>query len=137
MTRADNSHHLAAASARRSTEARRRAQDALLALQSSARSTTVSGLATAAGVSRSWLYTQPDLIAGLRQLTNQARTPRSTPATERSLQVRLAAALASNQRLQHRITALTEQTNQQRRQLERTYAELRRLQSAQQHPDET
>lgn len=33
------------------------------------------------------------------------------PATERSLQVRLAAALARNQRLQQRVDALTEQNN--------------------------
>ncbi|WP_424923930.1 DUF6262 family protein [Actinophytocola oryzae] len=130
MTPADNSHHLVAAAARRSAEARRRAEGALLALRSSGQPASVVTLAMDAGVSRSWLYTQPDLIAGLRQLAGQAPTPRATPASERSLRVRLAAAQARNERLQRRIEALTEQNNQQRQQLEHTYAELRRLRVA-------
>jgi hypothetical protein len=126
MTPADNSHHLAAATARRSEEARRRAENALLALRSSGQPATVSKLAKDAGVARSWLYTQPDLIAALRQLGGQP-PPRSAPATERSLRVRLAAAQVRNERLQQRVNALTEQNNRQRQQLEHTYAELRRL----------
>jgi hypothetical protein len=128
MTPADNSHHLATASARRSAETRRRAENALLALRSSGQSVSVSKLAKDAGVSRSWLYTQPDLIAGLRRVARQAPTPRSAPATHQSLQVRLAAVLARNERLQQRVNTLTEQSNQQRQQLERAYAEIRRLQ---------
>jgi hypothetical protein len=131
MTPADNSHHLAAATARRSAEARRRAENALLALRSSGQPASVSQLAKDAGVARSWLYTQPDLIAGLRQLAGHAPTPRSVPAGEQSLRVRLAAAQTRNERLQRRINALTEQNNQQRQQLERAYAELRRLQVSQ------
>ncbi|MBT2233470.1 DUF6262 family protein [Nonomuraea sp. NEAU-A123] len=131
MTPADNSHHLAAAAARRSAEARCRAENALLALRGSGQSISVSQLAINAGVSRSWLYTQPDLIAGLRQLNGQAPTRRSVPASERSLQVRLTAAQARNERLQQRVNALAEQNNQQRQQLEHAYAELRRLQVAQ------
>lgn len=132
MTPADNSHHLAAATARRSADARRRAENALLALRSSGQPASVSQLAKNADVSRAWLYTQPDLIAGLRQLAGQAPTPRSAPASERSLHVRLAAAQARNERLQQRVDALTEQNNQQRQQLERAYAEIRRIQA--QHP---
>jgi uncharacterized protein YlxW (UPF0749 family) len=128
MTPADNSHHLAAATTRRSAEARRRAENALLALRSSGQSVSVSKLAKDAGVARSWLYTQPDLIAGLRQLARQTQAPRSAPASDRSLHVRLAAAQARNQRLQQRVNALTEQNNQQCQQLECAYAELRRLQ---------
>jgi hypothetical protein len=130
MTPADNSHHLATATARRSAEARRRAENALLALHSSGQSASVSKLAKDAGVARSWLYTQPDLIAGLRQLAGQAPRSRSEPASERSLRVRLAAAQTRNKRLQQRINALTENNNQQRQQLERAYAELRRIHAA-------
>jgi hypothetical protein len=130
MTPADNSHHLAAATARRSAEARRRAENVLLALRSSGQPASVSRLATDAGVSRSWLYTQPDLIAGLRQLAGQAPTPRSAPASDRSLRVRLAAAQTRNERLQQRVNALTEQNSAQRQRLERAYAELRRLRIA-------
>lgn len=130
MTPANNTHHLAAAAARRTAVARQRAENALLALRSSGQPVNVAKLARDAHVSRSWLYTQPDLMAALRQLSGQAPTPRSAPATERSLQVRLAAALARNQRLQQRVDALTEQNNQQRQQLERAYAEIRRLQAS-------
>lgn len=90
----------------------------------------VTKMAKNAGVSRVWLYTQPDLIAGLRQLAGQAPTPRSAPASEQSLRVRLVAAQARNERLQERVNLLAEQNNQQRQQLERAYAELRRLQVA-------
>ena len=128
MTPADNSHHLAAVTARRSAEARRRAENALLVLRSSGQPASVSQLAKDAGVARSWLYTQPDLIAALRQLAGQVPTPRSAPASDRSLRVRLAAAQARNERLQQRVNILAEQNIQQRQQLERTYAELRRLQ---------
>jgi hypothetical protein len=128
MTPADNSHHLAAATARRSAEARRRAENALLALRNSGQPASVSQLAKDAGVARSWLYTQPDLIAGLRQLAGQSPTSRSAPASERSLRVRLAAAHTRNERLQQRVNALTQLSNQQRQQLECAYAELRRLQ---------
>lgn len=100
------------------------------AVQNSGQLVTVARLARHANVSRSWLYTQPDLIAAARQLMGgQAQTRRSTPATERSLQIRLATALARNQRLQQRIDTLTEQNNRQRQQLERAYAEIRRLQA--------
>jgi hypothetical protein len=90
MTPADNSHHLAAAATRRSAEARRRAENALLALRSSGQSVSVSKLAKDAGVAQSWLYTQPDLIAGLRQLARQTQAPRSArpaidPCTSASL----------------------------------------------------
>lgn len=83
MTPADNSHHLAAATARRSAEARRRSENALLALRGSGQPASVSQLVKDAGVARSWLYTQPDLIAGIRQLAGEAPTPRSAPASER------------------------------------------------------
>lgn len=128
MTPANNIHHLAAAAARRTAVTRQRAENALLALRTFSQPVTVAKLAKDAGISRSWLYTQSDLIAAVRQLDGQARAPRSTPATERSLQVRLAAALARNQRIQQRLDTLTEQNKQQRQQLESAYAEIRRLQ---------
>jgi hypothetical protein len=127
MTPASNAHHLAAAAARRTALARQRAENALLALRTAGQPITVAKLAKDAGVSRSWLYTQPDVIAAVRQMARQTPTPRSVPATERSLQIRLAAALARNQHLQQRVDALAEQNNQQRQQLERAYTEIRRL----------
>lgn len=92
---------------------------------------TVAALATEAQVSCSWLYTQPDLLAGFRDLAGRrAPAPRSAAATERSLKVRLAAALSASERLRIRVKALTEQNAEQQQQLEQVYAELRRLQTA-------
>ncbi|QFZ18512.1 DUF6262 family protein [Saccharothrix syringae] len=130
MTRADNTHHLAAATAKRSADARQRAEKALLELRISGRPVTVAALATAAEVSRSWLYTQPDLLSGLRELTGRRPpAPRSAATTERSLKVRLAASLSANEKLRARVQVLTEQNAAQQRQLEQVYAELRRLQT--------
>lgn len=131
MPPADNSHHVVAAAAARSQQARRRAEDALLALRAAGGPATVAKLARDAKVSRSWLYTQPDLIAALQQVSGRGPAARPTPASEKSMQVRLAAALARNERLQKRIETLTEQNKQQRQQLEHAYAELRRLQTTQ------
>jgi hypothetical protein len=60
--RADNTNHLAAATQQRSEQARIRAEGALTQLIAARQPITVAGLARVAGVSRSWLYTQPDLL---------------------------------------------------------------------------
>jgi hypothetical protein len=60
--RTDNAHHLLAAARQRSDQARQRAEAALKQLDQTTQPLTVSGLARSAGVSRSWLYTQPDLL---------------------------------------------------------------------------
>ncbi|WP_168699660.1 transposase [Gordonia paraffinivorans] len=60
---ADNSAHLRAAARRRHDATRKRALDALNTRPSP---TTMAGLARAAGVARSWIYTQPDILARIR-----------------------------------------------------------------------
>jgi hypothetical protein len=60
--RADNTKHLLAAAQQRSDDARHRAEHALEQLIANRQPLTVAGLARAARVSRSWLYTQPDLL---------------------------------------------------------------------------
>jgi hypothetical protein len=67
---------------------------------------TFAGVGRAAGVSRSWLYTQPDIssqIRRLRQETNGAGSAGAVPvgqrATDASLRARLAAALDRNKQL--------------------------------------
>jgi hypothetical protein len=67
---------------------------------------TFAGVAQAAGVSRSWLYTQPDIsgqIRRLRQETNGASSAGAIPAgqraTDASLRARLTAALDRNKQL--------------------------------------
>jgi hypothetical protein len=64
---------------------------------------TFAGVAQAAGISRSWLYTQPDIssqIRGLREKTDGVGTiPAGQRATDASLRARLTAALDRNRQL--------------------------------------
>ena len=67
---------------------------------------TFAGVAQTAGISRSWLYTQPDIsdqIRRLRQSTGVASSAGAIPAgqraTEASLRTRLTAALDRNKQL--------------------------------------
>ena len=63
---------------------------------------TFAGVAQAAGISRSWLYTQPDIssqIRRLRESTDAAGVPAGQRATGASLRARLAAALDRNRQL--------------------------------------
>ena len=67
---------------------------------------TFAGVAKTAGVSRSWLYTQPDIssqIRRLRQNTSSAGSAGAIPAgqrtTDASLRARLATALDRNKQL--------------------------------------
>jgi hypothetical protein len=97
---------LAAAAAHRHELTRSRAIQALRELDRAGTPVTFAGVAQAAGVSRSWLYTQPDIssqIRRLRQETNAAGSAGGIPAgqrpTDASLRARLAAALDRNKQL--------------------------------------
>jgi hypothetical protein len=97
--RADNSAHIIAAARRRSDAARRRAVTALRSLDADGQLVTFSTVASAAGVSRSWLYAQDDLREQIGRLrTRQQQAPSSPPvpgrqrATPASLLRRLEAA---------------------------------------------
>ena len=79
--RRDNSHHLIAAAERRRADTLERARRALHELAEIAERRTVTQIAAHAGVSRSWLYAQPELRYQLRQLTAIAET--AEPATAR------------------------------------------------------
>ena len=94
--RADNSHHIRQAAERRHELTRSKAVAALRELEKQGGAVTFEAVA-AATVSRSWLYTQPDLravIIGLRDegRPRQPRTSRSSANTE-SLRARLQASL--------------------------------------------
>jgi hypothetical protein len=94
---------LAAAAARRHQLTRARAIQALRELDRAGSPVTFASVAGAAGISRSWLYTQPDIRDQIRQLRS-TRSPASTiPASQRatdtSLRARLTAALQRNQQL--------------------------------------
>ncbi len=73
---------------------------------------TVAGVASAAGVSRSWLYEQPDLlqaVARLRDRTGAAPIPQAQRSSDESLRRRLDAARIEIDRLQNENAALRDQ----------------------------
>ncbi|WP_405059765.1 DUF6262 family protein [Kribbella sp. NBC_01505] len=118
--RADNTKHLLVAAQQRSDDARHRAERALEQLIADQRPLTVSGLARAAGVARSWLYTQPDLLDQLqRRASNKTTLSTSTTrASDSSLQRRLELA-------HQRISQQAEQITQLRAALARAHGDLR------------
>lgn len=123
--RADNSAHLIAAARRRSDDARSRAVTALRRLDSDGQPVSFSTVASASGVSRSWLYAQDDLREQIGRLrTRQQQAPSSPPvpdrqrATPASLLRRLEAATT-------RIRVLEADNRQLRDALERALGEQR------------
>jgi hypothetical protein len=107
---------LSEAAARRHELTRSRAVQALRELDRAGTPVTFAGVAHAAGVSRSWLYTQPGIsgqIRRLRQKTNGAGSAGAIPAgqrsTDASLRARLAAALDRNKHLAEENTRLRRQ----------------------------
>jgi predicted nucleic acid-binding Zn-ribbon protein len=118
---ADNTHHLLAAARERSQKARARATEAMTRIRETGRTTTVSELARTAGVSCSWLYTQPDLL----DLLHQRKTPTRTATPGSSTQ---ASGASLHRRLQiahQRIRQLTDENTRLRERLARTHGALR------------
>lgn len=123
MPPADNTHFLIAAARTRSEQARTRAELAITAAQRSHTRPSVADIARTEKVSRSWLYTQVDLMQALRQLQAQAPAPAKPAghgASVDSLRQRLEATLARNAELRAANTELT-------RLLEVAHGEIRRL----------
>ncbi|GGZ40267.1 DUF6262 family protein [Streptomyces bluensis] len=123
MPPADNTAALAEATRRRSQRARSDAEKVISAAQRSGSRTSFAAIAKAAGVSRSWLYTQHDLVAAIRRLQDRQPTNERTgpqPASVASLQRRLEAALS-------RIKQLRAENSDLTRRLETAYGEIRRL----------
>jgi hypothetical protein len=122
--RPDPAAPLAAAAARRHELTRARAIQALRELDRAGTPVTFASVAAAAGISRSWLYTQPDIrdqIQQQRQATRPAPgppVPASQRASDASLRARLAAALDRNR-------TLAEENTRLRRQLARALGDQR------------
>lgn len=122
--RADNTIHLTTAARRRHEITRSRAIRALRELDASGGAVTFEVVAKSAGVSRSWLYTQPDIRAEIQRLRSlHHRTPaQAVPARQRttdpSLLQRLEIANARNREL-------AEDNQRLRRQLAQALGELR------------
>ena len=118
---ADNSRHLHAATKRRQDATRDRADAALQRLHTDGQPLSIAGLARAAGVTRSWIYTQPDLLTALRSTPAAHPTPTQLPrtyASEDSWKRRLELAHA-------RIRELNAEVQTLRNQLARTHGQLR------------
>ncbi|HYB19120.1 MAG TPA: DUF6262 family protein [Streptosporangiaceae bacterium] len=126
--RPDPAGPLAAAAARRHELTRAKAIRALRELDRAGTPVTFAAIAAAAGISRSWIYTQPDIrdqIQRLRTRTSRAPgapVPAAQRSTDASLRARLTAALQRNQ-------ALADENARLRRQLARALGGQRH------HPD--
>lgn len=102
MTRADNTAHLRQAVADRRDAATRRATAVIAEFARTGAHPSVAGVAHSAGVSRSWLYEQPDLLADINRLRSRTATipvPVAQRATDESTRQRLDAAHDEIQRL--------------------------------------
>jgi hypothetical protein len=122
--RADNTTHLIAAAGQRHELARSKAIRVVRELDAAGTTVTFESVARAAGVSRSWLYTQPDIRAEVLRLRGLGRRAPGTPVPARhrssdaSLMRRLEATTARNRELA--------QDNQRlRRQLAQALGQLR------------
>ena len=107
---ADNSSHLRAAARSKCEATRRRALAALAKFEADGTRVTVSVLAKAACVARSWIYTQPDLMERIAATPEHPTKPASTRTTDESWQRRL-------ERAHQRIKDLTEENKKLRTQL--------------------
>lgn len=101
----DNAAPIIAAARHRHELTRARAVQALRELDRAGEPATFTSVAAAAGISRSWLYTQPDISDQIRRLRTALPSgpaspiPASQRATGDSMRARLAAALQRNQQL--------------------------------------
>jgi hypothetical protein len=116
---------LAEAASRRHELTRSKAIQALRELDRAGTPVTFAAVGRAAGVSRSWLYTQPDISIQIRRLRKNTdcaggagAIPAAQRATDASLRSRLAAALDRNKQL-------ADENARLRRQLARALGEQR------------
>ncbi len=113
MSRADNTAHLLKAVAERRDAATRRTIAVIAEFDGTGAALTVAGVASAAGVSRSWIYEQPDLVADINRLrdrsANGAAIPTAQRASDESLRRRLDSARAEIERLRTENAALRDQ----------------------------
>jgi hypothetical protein len=120
---ADRAHHLAQHARKRHERTLQRASETLTALADSGGPVSVAALATRAEVSRSWIYTQPELrdrIEQLQQVSSLSGRGANNAhrASDESLRRRLALA-------HQRITQLRNENQQLREALARAHGQLR------------
>lgn len=121
---ADNTAHLRAAARGRAERTLSRATQAIEGLSARGEAVSIARVAAAAQVSRSWLYTQPQLLERIAALADGHSPARreAPPAPERAS----TASLRRRLELAHqRIGQLTEENRRLREELERAYGRLR------------
>lgn len=124
--RADNTIHLISAARRRSADATERVRGVLRELRRTGERVTIAGVARQAGVSRTFLHSQPELLDAIEGLRVQNDGSHPIPAQQRtseeSLRTRLEALLEANKKLRQDNTEL-------RRRLELALGDLRHVQT--------
>ncbi len=122
---ADNTAYLLAAAMRRREATAARAKQALDAMAAGTGPLTVSALAQAAKVSRSWIYTRPELCERLHELAEQRGRPSRRPSPDRA-QGATVASLRRRLELSHdRVKQLTVENDRLRNQLAAAYGQVR------------
>jgi predicted DNA-binding transcriptional regulator YafY len=124
---ADHVHHLAQHARHRHERTLQRASETLTALAEGGGPVSIAALAARAGVSRSWIYTQPEIRQRIEQLQQfPSRTSsgsnRGYRASEESLRRRLELA-------HQRITQLGKENQQLREALAHAHGQLRSTKS--------
>ncbi len=120
---ADHAHHLAEHARQRHERTLQRASEALIALAEGSGPVSIAALATRAGVSRSWIYTQPELRDRIEQLQQSSsrvgrRAGGAHRASDESLRRRLDLA-------HQRITQLRNENQELREALAHAHGQLR------------
>jgi hypothetical protein len=114
--RPDNTQHLVTAAKRRHELARAKAIRALRELDRASTAVTFETVARTAGVSRSWLYTQPDIRTEIRRLRDATR-PVPSPPVPTGQRASDASLLRRLQTANERNRTLAEENRRLRRQL--------------------
>ena len=121
---ADNTAHLIAAASQRHELTRSKAIRAICELDAAGTAVTLESVARAAGVSRSWLCTKPDIRAEIQRLRDLGRRAPGTsvPARHRSSDASLLRRLEA---VNARNRELAQDNQQLRHQLARALGQLR------------
>jgi hypothetical protein len=124
--RADNSHLISEAAQRKHAACLESVTAAIREADRLRKPVTVLGIAKAAGVSASWIYTQPEVFAAIRRRRDEAgrrETMRPLPAER--------AGLSSQQKrielLASKLRQVADDNERLRRELATVHGELRRL----------
>jgi hypothetical protein len=121
--RADNSRHLIAAARRRREQTQARARQALQDLTDLGQQISIAAVAARAGVSRAWLYAEPELR---QQIQVAASNPRKASPGSRDTEPSSDASLRQRLTLAHQhIRQLTEDNQLLRDQIARLHGQLR------------